>query len=625
MFRYEEFILESQLDLISESILYFSPKLRKLFKKLSDKDGATGEIATALVDLEFDNLKDDITFIDFDKDTSYVSFTTAKNARKNLQIAYPDNDEWSHLYKMFDEEPMMSLSNNLHDMGNELWTKSRSPVRMGRFLNRLFPGKFTPTQIEEFTNNFKAAQEKQGERFLLVKGDDIAFWYNVKNYWKDDGTLGNSCMKGKPAHYFDIYTKNPDKCQMLCLVEENEEGVDKLKARALLWKVDTIKGSVSTPNPEKFEYFLDRQYAIDDSYIQKMRDYATSQGWAYKARNSHSSFSGVVFNGQNYSVNMIVEIKAQQYGKYPYMDTFRRYNIFNGNLHNDDDRDDHAGQYILEDTGGGYEEISDQERLYSEYYDEEIPEDQAVWSEPMQDYLWRGRSVEVTRGGRRNRGWYPNDYDDIVYNEWDNEYLYIDDVTYSEYYGYYIYTDDSVSVVHSINKKTGDCNSDYYPVHTDESDYVDFYNLEDLVWYQNIVKKAKYWDEHRGILKELLTKDTEGDWIIAKFKITLNKMKEPIDFVNEEEDVKTFEWIHEMDAKLLGIEILDETKISDAWTYTDDLKEANLIKKLQKAIDTSLNSSQLSLSFGEEFDKPEKDRIANLQGRLEQLKTFLVD
>ena len=35
MFRYDEFILESQLDSISESILYFSPKLRKLFKKLS--------------------------------------------------------------------------------------------------------------------------------------------------------------------------------------------------------------------------------------------------------------------------------------------------------------------------------------------------------------------------------------------------------------------------------------------------------------------------------------------------------------------------------------------------------------------------------------------------------------
>ena len=109
MFRYDEFILESQLDLISESILYFSPKLRKLFKKLSDKDGATGEIATALVDLEFDNLKDDITFIDFDKDTSYVSFTTAKNARKNLQVKYPE-DDFTNFYKMFDDDPKIKNS-----------------------------------------------------------------------------------------------------------------------------------------------------------------------------------------------------------------------------------------------------------------------------------------------------------------------------------------------------------------------------------------------------------------------------------------------------------------------------------------------------------------------------------
>lgn len=102
-------------------------------------------------------------------------------------------------------------------------------------------------------------------------------------------------------------------------------------------------------------------------------------------------------------------------------------------------------------------------------------------------------------------------------------------------------------------------------------------------------------------------------------------MKEAIDFVNEDEDVITFEWIHEMDAKLLGIEILEETKRSDAWTYTDDLKSANLIERLRKAIETSLNSSQLTLKFDEEFDKPENDRIANLKGRLEQLDNFLVE
>ncbi|NDE62597.1 MAG: hypothetical protein EB038_10490 [Cyclobacteriaceae bacterium] len=86
----------------------------------------------------------------------------AKNARKNLAEKFPE-DDFSNLYKMFEDDPMMSLSNNLHDIRNELWTKSRSPLRLGRFLNRLFPGKFTPVQIEEFTNNFKAAQEKQAE------------------------------------------------------------------------------------------------------------------------------------------------------------------------------------------------------------------------------------------------------------------------------------------------------------------------------------------------------------------------------------------------------------------------------------------------------------------------------
>jgi hypothetical protein len=81
MFRYDEFLLESQLDSISESIVYFSPKLRKLFKRLVNIEGSTGEVADSLVDLEFQNLIDDITLIDLDKDPGYISVTTAKNAR----------------------------------------------------------------------------------------------------------------------------------------------------------------------------------------------------------------------------------------------------------------------------------------------------------------------------------------------------------------------------------------------------------------------------------------------------------------------------------------------------------------------------------------------------------------
>ena len=621
MFKYDEFIVESQLDSISESIVYFSPKLRKLFRRLSNAEGSVGQVADALVDLELQNLKDDITFIDFDKDPAYISFTTAKNARKNLAIKYPEA-AYSHLYPMFDSSPKDNMSDTLHDIGNEVWSKSRNPVRLGRFLNRVFPNKFTPAQIEEFTNKFKSVQEKQGERFILVKGDDIAFWYNVKNYFEDVYSLGNSCMKSKPSTFFDIYTKNPDQCQMLCLVQENEDGVDKLKGRALLWKIDTI---TNNKNPEKFEYFLDRQYVIDESIVQKMRDYAASHGWAFKSRNSHSSFT-ISFNGKDFNANMTVQLEGNEFGIYPYMDTFKRYNPLLNQIYNDDDRDyNYSGQYILEDTGGGYEEISGEESVYSEYYDTEIPEDESVWSEPLNDNLWRNRAVEVRSGQRRNRGWYPEDYEQIVYDEWNGEYLNIDDSTYSEHHDYAINSEESVSVVHSVNKKTGECNSDYYYVHEDYIEYVNFNKIHDLVWYQNIVKKNNNWEDHNGILKELLTKDTEGDWILDKFKITLHRMKDPIDFVNGEEDVVTFEWIHKMDAKLLGIEIFDETKISDAWTYTDDLKEANLIGRLKKSIEENLNLKQLTISFGEEFDTPEIDRIANIKDRLEQLDNFLVE
>jgi hypothetical protein len=46
------------------------------------------------------------------------------------------------------------------------------------------------------------------------------------------------------------------------------------------------------------------------------------------------------------------------YGRYPYVDTFRRYDPTSGILYNDDDEDSkNEGQYILADTGGGYTEI----------------------------------------------------------------------------------------------------------------------------------------------------------------------------------------------------------------------------------------------------------------------------
>ncbi len=614
MFKYEEFILESQLQLISESIIYYSPKLKKVLNKIGD------DIAKDLLELEFKDIKDDITFIDLSDREGYISFSTSKDVKKNLNIKYPESD-YPHLYDLFDV-PKERLAQNLWELENDTWIKSRNPLRIGRFINKVLPGKYNAKQLEDFSSKLKASLIKKGERFLLVKGDDIAKWYDKNTYYlSNEGSLGNSCMKSKPSVYFSIYTKNPEVCQMLCLIDEDEEGNDKLKARALVWKV-------AKKSKGDFEYFMDRQYAIDEGTTQKMRDYAKEQGWSYKTYNNHHNFGSITFGDDSFSCQLMIQLTKDdgtfQYGKYPYMDTFRRYDIVNGQLWNDDNRDsEYGGQYILEDTSGGYEEISDEDMVYSEWYDREIRRDEAVWSDALNDYLPEGRAVNIRIGNRRNQGWYPEDYDDITYDGWSEEPLHVDDSVYCEYYGYNIYVDNSIAVVHKIDKETGECNDDYYYVHVDDRDYVSYHDLKDYVWFQNIEKKTRYWVDHSGVMKSLLDKDDEGDWFIKKFKITLNKMKSPID-ISKGDDVVTLEWIHEMDANLLDIEIEDETKISDAWTYTDDLKDVNLIDKLKKAIEKGINSKQLSLSFGEEFDKPEKDRISNLESRWKQLENFLV-
>jgi hypothetical protein len=46
---------------------------------------------------------------------------------------------------------------------NDVYTKSRNSLRIGRFINKVFPGKYNDKQIEEFVNKFKAAIEVQGE------------------------------------------------------------------------------------------------------------------------------------------------------------------------------------------------------------------------------------------------------------------------------------------------------------------------------------------------------------------------------------------------------------------------------------------------------------------------------
>lgn len=601
MLKYSDFLLEEKINLISESILYFSPRFRNKLKKVKD------EVSKSLLDLEFQNLKDDITLIDIDDKEGYITFTTSKDALKNLEKDYPQKlYPWVH--GMFDKDIQSGNVTHFFDKNIDVVTKSRNPLRIGRFINKMLPGKFTNKQIEDFINKFKATEVQQGERFIVVSGDEIADWYGSEKYLQNSGTLGTSCMKVVDKSYFEIYTKNPEVCRMLCLIEEDSNGDEKLKARALVWNVEFTSEYVH----EKFEFFMDRQYAISDSLIEKMKNYAKEQGWAYKTNNNHYDYNLVTFNDKEYSLNMKVQLNHLEYKKFPYVDTFRRYvpdmfTIFN------DDNEDEDGDYLLDQTDGTYTEIGNK-TVFSEWHDREIIQDDAVWSEYLQDYIYRENSVEVNIGTQRRRGFYPDDYDEIVYDEQRGEYIHIDDAVYSDYYNHNIYVDDAVSVVCEINNN-GECNSDSYYLSDNDRNWVPFSHIDDYAWYQNMRDKNNNWENHQGILKSLLERDEEEDWIPTKFKIEVFKMKEP---------VRKLTWLTKIDAEILDIEIDEnESKTSDAWSYTDDLNENNLISRLRFAIENKLNPKQLRLDFGDEFS--ENPMVETLEKRLEQIDKFLVD
>lgn len=135
-------------------------------------------------------------------------------------------------------------------------------------------------------------------------------------------------MSGRYEKLFNIYSENPDSCNLLVMTIDDE-----LVARALVWKIHTIKGKGIDKN-NKPEFFLDRVYSVEDYQIYRVINWAKKIGWAVKRTNT-SDPSKITWNGQGYDVNMAVKIKKSNYGDlFPYMDTFSRYESENGLLWN---------------------------------------------------------------------------------------------------------------------------------------------------------------------------------------------------------------------------------------------------------------------------------------------------
>ena len=85
--KYNSFLSELLLErAINESILYYSPDLRKIINKIDS------DIALDLRRSETSDIKPDVTFVDLDQE-GYLSFSTMRNAKKNIVEKFPHLDD----------------------------------------------------------------------------------------------------------------------------------------------------------------------------------------------------------------------------------------------------------------------------------------------------------------------------------------------------------------------------------------------------------------------------------------------------------------------------------------------------------------------------------------------------
>lgn len=466
MKRFLEFINENT----STMKLYYSDKLRTIFEKISNGNSEEAKkIANFLILAEDSNqMLDKYTLIDVTDKNDYISHMQVNRILKE----FPGKED--------------RVEND-----SKFWSddKIRTKHKIGKWVTHIYKDVykttgFTPAQIEEFSNVYKATYDAidMPPEFVILKGDDIKWGYLVDNYVPCEGTtLGNSCMRHSYCQkYFDIYTENEDVCSLLVLKES-----DKVKGRALLWVLDDGTN------------YMDRIYTASDSDKHLFEEWADKNNYR-KYSNDHKSKS--------------VKVEENSYDYYPYMDTFFSFNTEDGILSSSESGNRDCIK--LQDTHGGYQEAG----VWSDYEQEYIDEDYAVWIESIDDYVHQDNAVyleykdiyEIDDNNYRNRHNLPQ----LVHSECCETWLYIDDSSYSEiledhvdisdgdYITFIIDKDGETDIVPSSDRYSflyKEIDGEYYSMDYIEDPYTGEYGFWDDIIY----------DVRNKLVEELGTSSTQ--------------------------------------------------------------------------------------------------------------------
>lgn len=294
--KYDGFILEKLkfvvLSLLESNIYATTEFLMKL-KTLTNQTGSVGQIAAQILSVI--------------EDERWISQDKIKQ----------------NYFDLVDSEDTVGFINNikLKDLSDELNLNPNLPyeipgrgeIKIGKIVNyicSLLGTNINDADREAFVNAWKSSTNAPSIVFKLVSGADIAKYYNKKNYYKNSGSLGNSCMSDESKGIFKIYTENTDKVKLLVYLDEDE----KVHGRALVWKLKK--------SPCESKYFMDRVYTNRDSDVNRFKEFANNEGWFYKKIITSYDNHNVdfVYKGNDISGELKLKLEGDLQ-KYPYLDT----------------------------------------------------------------------------------------------------------------------------------------------------------------------------------------------------------------------------------------------------------------------------------------------------------------
>ena len=488
---------------LNEAHIYFDDYL---VDTLSEIDNP---IAKRLLDLHRKQQDTDIAFAMQGK-KGKVNIITYKKAAETLRKKEDDvfiNDVADDVEadKPLDDDWQIKSFNFLRD------NKAMTATKISRLVNTLFPKEYEDTEgqktLRDLIDKYGALTDDT-MKFEVVKGEEVKKWYLEDNYETTKGDLGGSCMRHDRCQtYFDIYIKNPDVVSLLiCLGAKGT-----LIGRALIWNLS------DSNYPSQL---MDRIYFRDERVKEKFISYAEDNDMVYKPGRG---LTNIVWRGERFKKSPKVKLDEWEFDEYPYMDTFAKLDIEDGTLYNSEDRAE--GFYILTSTDGGYHE---REIVWSTYEDQEIDEEEAVWSEPIQDWISRENSVYVSTDYSRTTGDYPKDHPDIVHIP--NEgYFHIDDTLWSECMEQAILYSDAIEIVGHIDDMEADSFGH-------EIDYVDrskkLVIWRDMLcanWLRHLIDND-IWDE-KPFLDDDVVKTENGKYYLTDWSIvTYETEKGPLSF-----------------------------------------------------------------------------------------------